>query len=84
MHDVTVTVCVTPLKQQQKSPHNLVIICDGAVIIILFSVYLSSGLQAQMEALERSLLEEKERSRTERERRKILHNTLVVRILTTF
>ncbi|CDQ74576.1 unnamed protein product [Oncorhynchus mykiss] len=35
------------------------------------------SLQAQMEALERSLLEEKERSRTERERRKILHNTLV-------
>ncbi|XP_029601543.1 kinesin-like protein KIF25 isoform X4 [Salmo trutta] len=35
------------------------------------------SLQAQMEALERSLQEEKERSRTERERRKILHNTLV-------
>ncbi|XP_028970532.2 kinesin-like protein KIF25 isoform X3 [Esox lucius] len=30
-----------------------------------------------MEALEHSLQEEKERSRTERERRKILHNTLV-------
>ncbi|KAL0967810.1 hypothetical protein UPYG_G00257390 [Umbra pygmaea] len=34
-------------------------------------------LKAQMEALEHTLQEEKERSKTERERRKILHNTLV-------
>lgn len=45
----------------------------------LTSTLSCSELQAHVAALERSLVEEKERCSAERQRRKELHNTLVVR-----
>ena len=41
--------------------------------------FVPPGLQSHMAALERDLVEEKERCRAEKQRRREIHNTLVVR-----
>lgn len=48
-------------------------------LAVSLSLWAFPGLQAEVAALQRSLEEERERYKTERSRRKELHNALVVR-----